>query len=115
MIEYIPSTKLSFWNSKTNTEDPEDIVQHDLPEFIYVTDVLNLQGTPPDQVPELIEDFINYALLFGFKKLKITYGKSRSIVKYSTLKVLEQNLHVMNFFDEAADLEGYEETIIQLK
>ena len=93
-----------------NREDEKE-----LPEYIEVTDVLDLHGFFPEQIPELIRDFIDNAIEKNLKTLRIIHGKGKSRLKYEVLKALESNPHVAWFGDAPIGYGGWGATIVELK
>lgn len=98
------------WFENEEDEDPEE-----LPEFFFVTDELDLHGFFPEQVPEMLEEFIKNALELKLKRLKIIHGKGKSKLKWIVQKQLEQNPHVASFGDAPPGSGGWGATIVYLK
>ncbi len=87
----------------------------EFPEYFIVTDVLDLHGFFPEQVPEMIEAFIDNAIELGLQRLRIIHGKGKSKLKYVVRKELESNPHVAEFGDAPPEIGGWGATIVLLK
>ncbi len=87
----------------------------DFPERIIVTDVLDLHGFFPEQVPEIVTEFIRNALELNLTTLRIIHGKGRSKMKWAVHQVLEENSHVERFGDARPEIGGWGATIVELK
>ena len=87
----------------------------EIPEYFIVTDELDLHGASPDLVPEMIEEFINNAILLGYKRVRIVHGKGRSRLKYLTLKILQIHPVVVSFSDAPPESGGWGATIVHLR
>lgn len=85
-----------------------------IPEHIIVKDTLDLHGFFPEQIPEMIEDFIRNALDLGFKEVKIIHGKGRSRLKYEVHKVLKNHPAVTDFHDAPIHSGGWGATHIRI-
>jgi DNA-nicking Smr family endonuclease len=83
--------------------------------LFVVTDLLDLHGFFPEQVPEMVEEFINNAFSLKLHRLKIIHGKGKSRLKYEVLKALESNPRVAEFGDAPPESGGWGATIIVLK
>ncbi len=98
-----------------NHTDQSNELDAELPEFIEVTDVLDLHGFYPEQVPEIVTDFIDNALELKLFRLRIIHGKGKSRLKWEVYQVLKENPHVAWFGDAPPDLGGWGATIVELK
>jgi DNA-nicking Smr family endonuclease len=96
---------------KTQNINEDDCI----PEYFIVTDVLDLHGFFPEQVPEMISDFIDNALQLKLRRLRIIHGKGKSKLKWVVRKELEKNSHVKYFCDAPPEIGGWGATIIELK
>ncbi|MCI0495573.1 Smr/MutS family protein [candidate division KSB1 bacterium] len=87
----------------------------ELPEYIEVTDVLDLHGFFPEQVPEIVEEFIKHALELQLSHLRIIHGKGRSKLKWTVYQVLKDHPDVAWFGDAPPEIGGWGATIVELK
>ncbi|MDZ7265688.1 MAG: Smr/MutS family protein [candidate division KSB1 bacterium] len=92
--------------------EPDD---ENLPEFIEVTDVLDLHGFFPEQIPEVMEEFINHAQELGLVNLRVIHGKGKSKLKWAVHQVLKNHPRVIWFGDAPPAYGGWGATIIELK
>jgi DNA mismatch repair protein MutS2 len=83
-------------------------------ETIVVTDTLDLHGFFPQQIPEMIEAFINNAIDLGLHRLKIIHGKGKSRLKFEVYQVLKKNPHISHFHDAHPENGGWGSTIVEL-
>lgn len=96
---------------------PPATENHDesVPEFIYVTDVLDLHGFFPEQLPEMLQDFIQNAISLNLSVLRIIHGKGKSKLKWTVIKFLENHPQVLRFKDAPPELGGWGATVVELK
>lgn len=80
-----------------------------------VTDVLDLHGFFPEQIPEIIDEFIKNGLNLKLHRLRIIHGKGKSKLKWVVYKELEKNPYVDKFGDAAPEFGGWGATIVELK
>ena len=102
-------------NHNINRIARQDEFDEELPEFIEVTDVLDLHGFFPEQVPEMVDEFITNALELKLYRLRIIHGKGRSRLKWEVHQVLKGNPHVAWFGDAPPEIGGWGATIVELK
>ncbi|MFQ5651264.1 MAG: Smr/MutS family protein [bacterium] len=94
-------------------DDPGE--DENVPEYVHVTDVLDLHGFFPEQIPEVIEAFIDNALSLRLSELSIIHGKGKSKLKYLVRRELSGNPHVVEFRDAPPELGGWGRTVVVLK
>lgn len=83
-------------------------------EFFYVTDVLDLHGFFPEQVPEMVEEFIRNGLKLELKKLRVIHGKGKSKLKWVVYQVLKEHPNVTTFYDAPPESGGWGSTIVEI-
>ena len=66
----------------------------EFPEYFIVKDVLDLHGFYPEQVEEIVTEFIDNAIKQKLFHLRIIHGKGKSKMKWSVYKCLENNYNV---------------------
>ena len=93
----------------------EENSNENLPEYIKITDVLDLHGFFPEQLPEIIEDFIQNAVDQELRVLRIIHGKGKSKLKWTVKKILKNHPQVNNFKDAPLELGGWGATVLELK
>ena len=86
-----------------------------VPESIVVTDTLDLHGFFPEQIPEIIQAFIENALNLRLKTLRIIHGKGRSRLKFEVHQALKRNPRVARFHDAHPDAGGWGVTVVELE
>ncbi|MBN2091093.1 Smr/MutS family protein [candidate division KSB1 bacterium] len=86
-----------------------------LPEFIEVTNELDLHGFFPEQIPEIINEFITNAIRLKIKYLRIVHGKGKSKLKWAVREVLKSDERVIDFKDAPPELGGWGATIIAIQ
>lgn len=96
---------------ETENEDEDEA----LPEYIEVTDVLDLHGFFPEQVGEIVEEFIKNAFDLQLYQLRIIHGKGKSKLKWTVYQALKNHPDVAWFGDAPPDLGGWGATIVELK
>ena len=97
--------------SSADEELPEDEA---LPEFFTITDVLDLHGTPPEIIPQMIIDFIDHAVELQLERVQIIHGKGRSRLKLITIQSLSEHPRVRHYYDAAPELGGWGRTVVTL-
>lgn len=102
-----------FEDNKDEFEDESD--EEVLPEFIEITDVLDLHGFFPEQVPEMVDEFIRNALELNLCNLKIIHGKGKSRLKWEVREALKAHANVAWFGDAPPESGGWGATLIELK
>ena len=85
------------------------------PEPFVVTDTLDLHGFFPQQVPGMIEDFIDNAQNMKLHRLRIVHGKGKSRLKWEVHQALKANPAVASFGDAAPESGGWGATVVILK
>lgn len=82
---------------------------------VIVTDVLDLHGFFPEQVPEMLQAFLQNARELGLHSLRIIHGKGKSKLKWVVYKELEKYPEVASFRDAPPQSGGWGATIVYLK
>ena len=85
-----------------------------IPESVEVTDTLDLHGFFPEQIPEIMEAFLNNAIKLGLQRLKIIHGKGKSRLKFEVYQVLKNDKRVSAFYDAPPESGGWGSTIVEL-
>ncbi len=92
--------------------------ENDIPEEfkqgIRVTDTLDLHGVFPEQIPDIVESFIENALTLRLKTLRIIHGKGKSRLKYEVHQVLKKLPQVQKFYNASPASGGWGATIVEL-
>ena len=98
--------------SSIETETEENT---ELPEFIDITDVLDLHGTPVKIIPDLVNDFIDNAVSLQLRQVQIIHGKGKSRLKHLVYQLLKEHPRVGQFYDAPPELGGWGRTILELE
>jgi len=85
-----------------------------IPESIEVTDTLDLHGFFPEQIPEIMEAFLENAIDLGLHQLKIIHGKGKSRLKFEVIQVLKKHPRISRFYDAPPEFGGWGSTIVEL-
>ena len=80
----------------------------------YVTDVLDLHGFFPEQVEEMVRDFIQNGVELNISRLRIVHGKGRSKLKWIVYQVLKEHPQVTKFYDAPPEFGGWGSTIVEI-
>ena len=89
--------------------------KEELSEYTEVTDVLDLHGFFPEQIPEVVEEFVRSAVEKGLKNVRIIHGKGKSRLKYEVHQSLKVNSHIAWFGDAPVGYGGWGATVVELK
>ena len=85
-----------------------------IPESVEVTDILDLHGFFPEQIPEIMEAFLDNAIDLGLHRLKIIHGKGKSRLKFAVYQVLKKDKRISRFYDAPPKSGGWGMTIVEL-
>ena len=86
----------------------------EVPESILITDTLDLHGFFPEQIPEIMEAFLDNAFDLGLQRLRIIHGKGKSRLKFEVIQVLNKHPRVSRFYDAPPESGGWGSTIVEL-
>ena len=92
-------------------ENPED----PFPEPVRVTDLLDLHGFFPEQIPDVLEAFLQNAADLGLTTLRIVHGKGRSRLKFEVLRFLKGRPEVFRVYDAPPEAGGWGATVVELR
>jgi DNA-nicking Smr family endonuclease len=93
----------------------EEFAEKDQPEPVRVTDVLDLHGFFPEQIPDVLEAFIENAVELNLKTLRIVHGKGKSRLKFEVRRFLKNCPLVLDFRDADPASGGWGATIVEMK
>lgn len=96
-------------DDKTKNDDEK------IPEYIYVTDVLDLHGFFPEQAEEMVAEFVNQAVELKLSQVRIIHGKGRSKMKWTVHQVLKNHPAVISFHDAPPGSGGWGATVVKIK
>lgn len=89
-------------------------IPDELAEPIVVTDVLDLHGFYPEEIREIVTDFIENAVILNLKQVRIIHGKGRSRLKWEVHQVLDTLPQVAQYGDAGGGSGGWGATRITL-
>ena len=85
------------------------------PVKIDIEDVLDLHTFKPEDVPDLLEDYIFECIKSGIFSVRIIHGKGKGIQKKRVQKLLKNNPKVESFQDAPPEAGGWGATLVELK
>lgn len=105
-----PDSSSRIPDSQQSPQAPEDF-----DDAVIVTDVLDLHGFFPEQVPEIIHEFIRNAENLGLRTLRIVHGKGKSKLKWAVLRELDKYPQIASYGDAAPEFGGWGSTMVYLQ
>ena len=84
-------------------------------EPIPVEDLLDLHGFFPNQIPEVVNEFLAHTKEQGYREVRIAHGKGKSRLKWEVHQILENHQLVEAFGDAPPERGGWGSTIVTLK
>lgn len=96
--------------AKKKIEIPEELQNP-----VQVEDFLDLHGFFPEQIAEVVQEFIAYAVEKQYASVTITHGKGKSRLKWEVHQVLKDIPAVLRFSDATPELGGWGRTVVQLQ
>jgi DNA-nicking Smr family endonuclease len=90
-------------------------MENPFPGPVVVTDVLDLHGFFPEQISEVMGEFIRNAAGLRLRTLRIIHGKGRSRLKYEVLRFLGDCPDVERAYDAPPESGGWGATIVELR
>lgn len=85
------------------------------PVKIDIEDVLDLHIFKPEDVPDLLEDYIAECIKAGIFSMRIIHGKGKGVQKKRVQKLLKKNPKVESFKDAPPEAGGWGATLVELK
>ena len=87
----------------------------DEPVELEVTDVLDLHSFPPQEIGELVRDYLDLACERGFAQVRIVHGRGVGVQRERVRKILERDPRVEAFGDAPAEAGGWGATWATLR
>lgn len=81
---------------------------------IRVEDVLDLHGFFPEQIPEILDEYLRFAIEQGYREVRIIHGKGKSRLKWEVCRILKDHPNVSQFNDAPPERGGWGSTIVEL-
>lgn len=85
------------------------------PVRIPIEDVLDLHTFVPEEVPDLLNEYLSVCAGKGIVKVRIIHGKGSGRLKQGVRSVLRKHPLVLSFQDAPPDAGGWGATSVQLK
>lgn len=76
---------------------------------------LDIRGLRVEEATEVLERYIDDAVLLHIHEVKILHGKGNGILRNITRALLSKNKYVDDFFDEQLEWGGYGKTVVKIK
>ena len=104
-------------NGRPEPSPPEDggATEEELVQEYVVTNDLDLHGFFPEQIPEVMEEFLAEAVRRGIGEVRIAHGKGRSVLRREVWAFLEKDRRVAEFRQAPPGRGGWGATIARLK
>ncbi|HEV7672862.1 MAG TPA: Smr/MutS family protein [Thermoanaerobaculia bacterium] len=109
------------WGGKKDASpQPEPLPideEEDLPETVELslTDVFDLHSFPPQQVADLVREYLDAAYGAGFRHVRIIHGKGKGVQREIVRKILEADPRVVSFGDPPAEAGGWGVTWVEMR
>ncbi len=81
---------------------------------IPIEDVLDLHTFRPQDIPDLLENYLAECLEAGIYSLRIIHGKGKGVQKRRVQEILKRNSMVMSFTDAPPEAGGWGATLVEL-
>lgn len=97
-----------------NDRDQNPPAEEEFPAYFSVRDELDLHGFFPEQVPEMVDEFLRNAAELGYCQVRIVHGKGRSRLKWVVYQCLRAHPLVASFGDAPPEAGGWGATVVSL-
>ncbi|QOI97737.1 MAG: endonuclease MutS2 [Flammeovirgaceae bacterium] len=77
--------------------------------------LLDVRGKRAEEVIRVLEEFLDTAVLLGYRELKILHGKGEGVLRAVVRNELKKSNHIESFADEHVDRGGAGVTVVVLK
>ena len=84
------------------------------PVKIPIEDVLDLHTFRPQDIPDLLEDYLTECLSSGIFSVRIIHGKGKGVQKRRVQGILKNNPMVLSFRDAPTEAGGWGATLVAL-
>ena len=82
---------------------------------VPITDVLDLHSFRPQEIPDLVRDYVDAAYGAGFRELRIIHGRGVGVQRKTVRTLLGRDPRVIDFADAPADAGGWGATLVTLR
>ncbi len=87
----------------------------DLPELnLPIEDVFDLHSFLPEDVPDVVRDYLDAAYGAGLRELRIIHGRGRGVQRKTVRTLLERDPRVSGFGDAPLEAGGWGATWVTL-
>ncbi len=92
------------------------VEEEDLPETVVLalSDVFDLHSFPPQQIADLVREYLDAAHGAGFRRVRIIHGKGQGVQREMVRKILAADPRVVAFGDPPAEAGGWGATWVEL-
>jgi DNA-nicking Smr family endonuclease len=84
------------------------------PVKIPIEDELDLHTFRPQDIPDLLEDYLSECLRTGIYSVRIIHGKGKGVQKRRVQGILKDNPMVISFGDAPPEAGGWGATLVEL-
>jgi len=84
------------------------------PVRLPIEDVLDLHTFRPQDIPDLLEDYLAECIKYGFYSVRIIHGKGKGVQKKRVQGILKNNSMVASFCDAPPEAGGWGATLVEL-
>ena len=85
------------------------------PVVVPIEYVLDLHTFRPQDIPDLLEDYLTECLKSGFYAVRIIHGKGKGVQKKRVQGILKNNPMVASFRDAPPEAGGWGATLVELR
>lgn len=85
------------------------------PVVVPIEDSIDLHPFPPEDVPSIVEEYIEQCRRAGIYEVRIIHGRGKGIQREIVRSILEKHPKVLSFKDAPLESGGWGATIILLK
>lgn len=96
----------------TNRRFPDDT---DSVTRIPVTDSLDLHSFQPQEVPELVAEYLGLAAQEGYREVRLIHGKGRGVRRAEVIRLVRSHPLVQRFSDAPPERGGFGATLVWLR
>jgi dsDNA-specific endonuclease/ATPase MutS2 len=95
--------------------DDDRELKEDGPVVVPITDVIDLHSFRPQEVAEVVRDYLDAAYEKGIRQLRIIHGRGSGVQRQTVRTVLGRDPRVVEFGDAPAEAGGWGATWVRLR
>lgn len=95
--------------------DDDRELKEDAPVVVPITDVIDLHSFRPQEVAEVVRDYLDAAYEKGLRQLRIVHGRGTGVQRQTVRTLLGRDPRVAEFGDAPADAGGWGATWVRLR